>query len=67
MNGKAFIEWTLNEQTAASELMTNERLIEVKDAYIVKADHNLGQLTTKHLIDGIEQCVTPIRFVMSTL
>ena len=49
INGKAFTEWTFNEQTAVSELMTNEGLIEVKDAYIVEADHNLRQLTTKRL------------------
>ena len=54
INGRAFIEWSLNEQTVTSEMMTSEGLIEVKDAYILKAHHNLGQLTTKRFIDGIE-------------
>ena len=47
--------------------MANEGLIEVKDAYILEADHNLRQLTTKRLFGGIGRCVIPIRFVMNTL
>ena len=47
--------------------MTNEVLIEAKDSYIVEADHNLKQLTTKRIFDGFERCVIPIRFVMNSL
>ena len=62
-NGKAFTDWTQHEQSVASELMTNEGLIEVNNAYIVEADHNLKQLTVKRVVDGVERCLIPIRFV----